>query len=88
MLFTLILGGLAGALVPWAEPRVTQAMRRTIGDGRMPDAPGRRLAAFAVTLFVAAVLVELLDAADSPVLLVLGGAVGAFWREIRDIVQG
>lgn len=88
MLFTLILGGLAGALVPWAEPRVTQAMRRAIGDGRMPDAAGRRLVAFAAMLLAASVLVELLDAADSPILLVLGGALGAFWREIRDLVQG
>ena len=87
MLFTLIVAALAGAAAPAIEDRVTEAIHRTAGARHMPDAAGRRVAAFAAALFAAAVLLVLVMDDVSPVLLVLGGTLGHFQKEIRAVLS-
>ena len=83
MLLTLIVAGLAGAATPHVQDRVTEALLSLLGEERMPDAGGRRVAAFATMLLAAAVLLVLVSDEVSPVLLVIGGTIGAFQKEIR-----
>ena len=83
MLFTLIVAAAAGAATPYIEDRVTEAMARALGEARMPDAAGRRVAAFAAALFAASVLLVLVMDEVSPLLVVLGGAIGVFQKELR-----
>jgi heme O synthase-like polyprenyltransferase len=86
MLFTLIVAAAAGAATPYIEDRVTEAMARALGEARMPDAAGRCVAAFAAALFAASVLLVLVMDEVSPVLVVLGGAIGVFQTELRGAV--
>lgn len=83
MLFTLIVAGVAGAATPWIEGQVAEALRRMLGPARMPDAAGQRVAAFAAALFCASVFLVLVMDEVSPVLVILGGTLGAFQVEIR-----
>ena len=83
MLFTLIVAGVAGAATPYVQDYVTEALFRVFGEARMPDAGGRRVAAFAAMMLAAAVLLSLVADDVSPVLLIIGGTIGAFQKELR-----
>ncbi|RBI83384.1 hypothetical protein DRV85_16385 [Rhodosalinus halophilus] len=87
MLFTLIVAGVAGAATPYVQDQVTEALYRVLGEERMPDAGGRRVAAFATMLLAAAILLVLVSDDVSPVLLVIGGTIGAFQKEIRAAIS-
>ncbi len=87
MLFTLIVAIAAGAMVPYLEPRIRELMGRVFDEAQMPDAAGVRMATFGVALLAAAILLSLAGTDDAPVLMVLGGLVGAFQAEIRAAIQ-
>lgn len=87
MLFTLIIAIAAGALVPYLEPHVRDAMGRFWDEDQMPDAGGVRMASFGLALLAAAILLSLAGTDGAPVLLVLGGLIGAFQAEIRAAIQ-
>ncbi|MDU8913336.1 hypothetical protein [Aestuariicoccus sp. MJ-SS9] len=86
MILTLILAAAAGWATRPAEPQVTEALLRLLGEEGLPDATGRRVAAFAAMLAVAAVFLALLDVEGHPLMLILGGALGYFQQEIREAI--
>ncbi|WP_238367333.1 hypothetical protein [Mesobacterium pallidum] len=83
MFATLIIAALAGGLSDRLIPHVTRFLHGLLPDRLMPDAGGRRVAAFGAALLGAAVLLDLLGDGAQPVTLLLGGLLGAFHREIR-----
>ncbi len=83
MLFTLIIAALAGAATPYAQTQITETALRLFGQENMPDSAGQQVLGFAVMLLAAAVLLKLSGEGSSVVLLVIGGILGRFHREIR-----
>ncbi|MHA6323485.1 hypothetical protein [Roseivivax sp. CAU 1753] len=52
----------------------------------MPDAPGRRVIAFAVALAIAVALLWLLGVRASPMALLVGGLIGHFQAQLREVI--
>ena len=87
MLFTLIVSVMAGVAAPFVQDHVTAFLLQVFGEDRMPDAGGRRVATFALALLGGAILLALVGADSAPVLVILGGTVGYFHKEIRGAVM-
>ena len=86
MLVTLILSALAGAAVPMIAPKVADFLATSVSEEQMPDVRGLAILNFALALFVASVLLALSGVEPSPILVILGGAIGYFWRELREML--
>lgn len=86
MLITLILSALAGAAVPMIQPKLADFLASSVSEEDMPSAPALQVLSFALALFAASVLLALSNADASPILVLLGGGVGYFWKEIREML--
>ncbi|MDJ0823190.1 MAG: hypothetical protein QNJ09_15445 [Paracoccaceae bacterium] len=86
MILTLICAVLAGWAAKPAEPKVVEMLIRALGEERLPDAAGRRVASLCATLLVAAIVLMLGNVSVSPVLFVLGAFLGYFQAEIRNLL--
>ena len=82
MLGTLILGIAAGALAPYAEPKVKTAIEGVLLDD-VPATPiEMRMFAFAICLLGAAIL-AMAFAEPHAAPLALGAAIGIFWPRLQ-----
>ena len=82
MIFGLIVSILSGLAVRPLEAQVTDFLARFLDEEQMPDAAGRRVAAFAVVLLLPALVVDYAGS-GSAAIVVLGGFIGYFQAEIR-----
>ncbi len=83
MILTLILAAAAGWAARPVEPHVTEFLVARMSEQRLPDASDRRVAALLVTCLVAALVLVISRTDVSPILFVIGAALGYFQEEIR-----
>ena len=83
MLGTLILGIAAGALTPYAEPKVKTALENILLDDVPSEPIEMRLFAFAVCLVAAAIL-SMIFAEPHAAPLAIGAAIGIFGPRVLD----
>lgn len=83
MLGTLILGIAAGALTPYAEPKVKTALENILLDDVPAEPIEMRLFAFAVCLVAAAIL-SMIFSEPHAAPLAIGAAIGIFGPRVLD----
>ncbi len=86
MILTLILSALAGWAARPLEPRITEFLVSLIGADNLPASDDRRVAALLVTLLGAALVLWIGTSGSSPVVLVIGAALGYFQQELREAI--
>jgi hypothetical protein len=84
MIFTFLLGLAAGALTPFAEPFVRQALENVA----LTDIPVDRSEMDLLTLVLLLLAAALLTGGGSSFTLLLGALIGVFGKRILAAVQG
>ena len=86
MLLTLIISALAGAAVPMIAPKVADFLATSLSEDQMPPPQALGILNFSLVLLAASILLAVSGAEPSPILVLVGGVIGFFWKELREML--